>query len=580
MVIFSEQTGLFLPMRLAAAILLAFFLLLGLPVLVSADSGVVINEILANPSGDEAAGEFIELINISEEKIDLEGWMLDDIAGAGSDPYVFPDRTRLKPQEILLLSREETGITLNNSNDAVRLLLPDGTVAEEVPYQSTTEDVSLARTEAGVFLATNIITPGEENVFLAESPSPTPTVSPQATSEPSENEDDEQERAELEEITYSDEIEINEFLPNPEGSDTDNEFIELRNAGGDEVDLSGWMLDDEADKGSSPYTIGDKQIAGGAIINFARSETKIALNNTSDSVRLLNPLGEVVDVFEYDDSEESVAYARNSDGDFAETTTPTPGEPNKITEPKNEEEEDDEEIGEDDVGNDGPKQVVLKDIRQEKMGEQVTTTGVVSVEPGLFGKQTIYLAGSGIQLFFSKGDWPDLKLGDTVSVTGVLSESRGETRLKISQASDISKTKSNTVPDPHVVKTGEVAESLEGFLVKISGAVTETSGSTFYVDDGSGEVKVYIKGTTGIKKPRMKVGMPVTITGVVSETTSGYRILPRLQEDVLVGGQVAGVTSFPKAGQIFGGQKILFGLFVVPAVLIGLAYKQKEPLLW
>ena len=92
-----------------------------------------------------------------------------------------------------------------------------------------------------------------------------------------------------------------------------------------------------------------------------------------------------------------------------------------------------------------------------------------------------------------------------------------------------------------------MGEETEGWLVTIQGKVTETSGDTFYMDDGSGETRVYIKSSTKIDKPQMKKGAVVTVTGVVSETSSGYRVLPRWQEDVRLG-LVAGMTSFPATG--------------------------------
>ena len=40
-------------------------------------------------------------------------------------------------------------------------------------------------------------------------------------------------------------ISISEFLPNPEGSDTGNEWIELYNSGAEELSLNGWQIDDQ-----------------------------------------------------------------------------------------------------------------------------------------------------------------------------------------------------------------------------------------------------------------------------------------------------------------------------------------------
>ena len=52
---------------------------------------------------------------------------------------------------------------------------------------------------------------------------------------------------------------INEFLPNPEGSD-DGEFIEVFNLNDFSIDLSGFYIDDE-DGGSKPFQISDEIIS-------------------------------------------------------------------------------------------------------------------------------------------------------------------------------------------------------------------------------------------------------------------------------------------------------------------------------
>lgn len=81
------------------------------------------------------------------------------------------------------------------------------------------------------------------------------------------------------------------------------------------------------------------------------------------------------------------------------------------------------------------------------------------------------------------------------------------------------------------IRTGTF-EDYENFLVKIIGTVVETSGNTFYLDDGTGRVKVYIQEATGIDKPEMHVGDVFEVTGIVNVYRDVYRILPRGQEDV------------------------------------------------
>ncbi len=351
--------------------------------------------------------------------------------------------------------------------------------------------------------------------------------------------------------SYTDSVVINEVLPDPVGSDTVAEFIELRNLKNTSVDLSGWQLDDIADGGSTPYVIPEATIINGSEYKvFLRSQTKIALNNNGDSVRLLDPNGDLKSMVTYTTViGEGFSYSRGDSGDFRISTTVTPSQENIFTQITETEEGDlnDEPSEKGQVAGARSSKVELKNVRDAKPDTLIVTEGVISVPPGVFGKQYIYVAGSGIQIYYSKGDWPALKLGDRISITGNLASNQGEARLKISQANNVTFMAHESAPQAHIVSTGDVDETLEGTLVTVQGHVTETSGDTFFIDDGSGEVKIYIKSSTSIEKPVMKKGLAVTITGVVSETSSGYRVLPRFQEDIRLG-LVAGLTSFPATG--------------------------------
>lgn len=357
---------------------------------------------------------------------------------------------------------------------------------------------------------------------------------------------------------YADTIRINEFLVNPTGSDITTEFIELINTGADEVNLAGWKLDD-VDGGSAAYTIPEPTtLAAGSINSFSRSVTKIALNNTGDTVRLLNPDGVIKHSYTYTGAVAEGQSHNRKDDKFILSTTPTPGKANVITAP--DEDDEDEADDEDETptptptgGGVGGANIValpLANIRTARSGQVITTTGTISAPPGVLGQNTLYLAGSGIQVYFSKGTWPILALGDVVSITGTLTSSLGESRLKIAAVTDVVKQKTGMPPVPHQVDTGVIDEAMEGTLVEIQGKVIQTSGATFYVDDGSGPIKVFIKTETGIQKPRMRQGDSATIIGVVSQTTAGYRILPRFQSDVTVVGAsaVVGLTKVPKTG--------------------------------
>ena len=133
---------------------------------------------------------------------------------------------------------------------------------------------------------------------------------------------------------------INEFLPRPgfdwnlDGKvDTFDEFIELKNVGNADMNLSGWRLDDEADfpgaLSSAPYTITDLILKPGEYAVFYASQTNILLSDGGDSVRLFDASGDIMDVIDFTIAkveDESVCRLPdgNGFGSWFNDCTPTP----------------------------------------------------------------------------------------------------------------------------------------------------------------------------------------------------------------------------------------------------------------
>ena len=140
----------------------------------------------------------------------------------------------------------------------------------------------------------------------------------------------------------------------------------------------------------------------------------------------------------------------------------------------------------------------------------------------------------------SSKDFPLLAQGDLVEVSGVLSDYQGEARIKIKGRSDIINLGQGELPQARNIQLEDVGEELEGALVKIRGELTEIKSSSWWLDDSTQEVKVYIKQNTQIKKGDIKVGDNLEITGLVSEWQGEYRILPRYPSDIKILGKVEG----------------------------------------
>lgn len=110
-------------------------------------STVRFNEILANPSGNENTDEFIELFNTSDTIVDLSSWSLKDASVSGK--YAFPTNTSVQPKGFFVIYRKTFGFALNNSNETLSLLDPNGVVQDTLSYKTAYEDISYNFTPSG-----------------------------------------------------------------------------------------------------------------------------------------------------------------------------------------------------------------------------------------------------------------------------------------------------------------------------------------------------------------------------------------------------------------------------------------------
>ena len=96
---------------------------------------IIINEIMPQPS-TSSKDEFIELYNSGSSDIDLSGWQIDDVENGGSIAFGIPDGTIIKSMSYLPFYNSDTGICLNDTGDAVRLVDPNSEEKDKVNYTS------------------------------------------------------------------------------------------------------------------------------------------------------------------------------------------------------------------------------------------------------------------------------------------------------------------------------------------------------------------------------------------------------------------------------------------------------------
>lgn len=559
--------------------------------------GIVINEIYPNPPGSDNDDEFVEIKNIGTETISLTGWKLQDgSTGSGYTlpATTLPPNGLLtikRTRSNLALNNsggEDVRLSLNNGALVTKVSYT-GSVADGMSYSRTTE---------GTYVWSTVATPNKENTIAAKNSAPKvlfdadtdvlvgETISFDASDTTDSDADtltfswdfgdgetatgDAVEHVYMKRGIYTTKLQvtdsqkntvekrvvitvredegdteilmsselppglrINEIFPNPTGSD-DDEFVELYNSGTETINLSGLKLDDE-DGGSRPFVFDDDTfIEAGEYRVFSKSETKLALNNTNDSVRLLDGSNSVLASVDFDGVIEGASYSLTTDDVWQWSSKPTPGEQNNNTLAK------EKGVRKTKKTKTGGTAIstTLDKVREEDVGDRVQVTGVVAVLPDIFGTQYFYIVGektppaSGIQIYSYKKDFPNLSVGDVITVTGEISESSGETRIKTTEKSDMVQSGTTLDITAFPLETTEIGESVEGAFVRVSGEVTEKKASYLYIDDGAGEIKVYFKKNTGLSGSEFQVGQKITVSGIVGETRSGYQLMPRDITDI------------------------------------------------
>ncbi len=277
---------------------------------------VHINEFLPNPNPESIDNklEFIELYNSSAVDVDISGWILDDVFGISKrEEYVIPTGTVLLAGQYMSFKNSQTKIILNDSNNNVRLIRPDFVVQDNVSYLNSQRGYSYNRIDATTYTQLLPPTPGDINtIFIFPTPTPMPT--PTATPAP---------------IIYSSEIHVSEFLPNPDGDDSELEFIELHNASSSAVDVSGWIIDTGP---TSRFTIPlGTSMGAGEFLTFFSAAHDISLSNSGDRIQLIRPDMALQDDIIYTTTKEGYSYNRSDNGSYEPSFTPTPNAMNMIT---------------------------------------------------------------------------------------------------------------------------------------------------------------------------------------------------------------------------------------------------------
>lgn len=310
------------------------------------DIRVRFNEILPDPESDEATDEFIELWNDSSEAIDISGFVIRD--GSKTSAYTFPEGTVLPENEYLVLKRVVSKIALNNTEETLSLFENTGLLVDTVYYKKSKVGISLNR--VGESLRGGTSTPGSKNELntLPETKERVPkngyrnvpvlfdargrdsdggalkytwdfgdgrksykketshtyqkNGTYHITLTTSDDKDDVTEifSVKIESFPEPD-IRIVALVPNPEGSDTDHEWLLIENRGKKNIDLQGFSIA----TGSTEKKLVNHPINDSFVIpakgekRLTRKDSRFTLPNKKGRIELRTPDGETLQEIKY-----------------------------------------------------------------------------------------------------------------------------------------------------------------------------------------------------------------------------------------------------------------------------------------
>jgi hypothetical protein len=192
---------------------------------------------------------------------------------------------------------------------------------------------------------------------------------------------------------------------------------------------------------------------------------------------------------------------------------------------------------------DGRRQPTIAEARAMPLGTDVTIEGSVTTPSGVFAS-SFFDEGFAVQdktagIFVS---FPDTNIGVKpprhVEVTGVLQDSSGLLVIAPASVNGVKIEDKDKPVQAMWARTGSVGESTEGSLVRAVGVIAQGPiddlpfGHKFFIDDGSGDITVYVNRGTHVDVAPLAVGQLIEVTGLSSQFTDHYEIDIRGPQDL------------------------------------------------
>ena len=187
--------------------------------------------------------------------------------------------------------------------------------------------------------------------------------------------------------------------------------------------------------------------------------------------------------------------------------------------------------------------VSIARARALPLGTVVTVDGTATTPSGAF-ESSFFDKGFGLQdrdagIYVSIATDLNIAPRTQVRVTGTLTDSFGLLILVPDDPAAVQAHGKGPKVRPSPRATGAIGEASEGRLVRVAGRITQAPASDlpfgfkFFVNDGSGELQIFVNTQTNIDLAGLLAGQLVSVTGFSSQFDTHYEIDPRFQADIL-----------------------------------------------
>ncbi len=178
------------------------------------------------------------------------------------------------------------------------------------------------------------------------------------------------------------------------------------------------------------------------------------------------------------------------------------------------------------------------------LGTVVTIDGTATTPSGVYESSTFdkgfALQDRGAGIYVSVAVDLHITPRTQVRVTGELRDSGGLLTVAVTDPATVKPHGKGPRVQPVRRTTGAVNETTEGTLVRLVATLTQAPtsdlpyGHVVHIDDGSGDLTVFVTTQTNIDVSGLSVGQTLCVTGLSSQFDTHYEVLPRSPADLTV----------------------------------------------